>query len=255
LLLWSAKENHEMMQRFDYLARLSLVTLSLWLCACKVDDGGEATTSATGNIAYKDAEPPAAQPIQLDIHVAGSGTLSGLQTPECTADGATGDFSGLFTGSGEIRDDGTYVGAFSENQASFETPTAHCEIPDLSIDSLTEVVIVAKLQNTTQNCQSYCQAKASAAAESQCGTSAEAASCRADAEASYAASCQTQCTGSTTRRITAELVINATSNATLLADLNARQLGASGMGQIQGDLTFEYIREDGGDGDIVSESP
>jgi hypothetical protein len=255
-----------MMKKLEWLASITFVAAMVSLAGCAEESDEEAASSATGRLAYKDAatrsdgsphrpESPPGQEIELDMRVAGSGTLSGLETPECTADGLAGNFTGLFTGTADVSDDGAYVAAFAESSARFSTPTASCEIPSVSIETLTQVVLVAKLENTSQNCQTYCQAKARRVAESECRVSTDAASCRAQAEAEYAASCQTQCTGSTTRRITAELVIDATTDAALLAELNARQLGVNGMGTVEADLTFEQIREDDGDGALVPESP
>lgn len=238
----------------------SILFASLVLVGCGGESEDRADTRVQGSTSYRDAtdrQParPEPQPIEIELRVAGSGTLTGLESPECTIDGASGAFTGLFEGSGSIDESGAFVATSSQAEAVFTTPTASCEIPEVSMEVLTEVVLVAKLSNTQQNCQTYCGAKARSSAEASCEGSADEAGCRAEAESAYEASCTTACTGSTTRRITAEVVIDAQTNAALLADLNARALGVSGLGDLAVDFTFEYVREDGGDGAIVEEAP
>lgn len=213
----------------------------------------EGDTQAEGQTQYKDAqtddsgatqEPakPRAQDMDVEIHMAGTGTLSGLQ-PECQLEGSGGQFTGLLQGTGQIDANGLYVAGFVTAEGLFTVPSGSCEIPELSIGTLTEVSVRALLENTTENCQTYCESKARSQAEAECQSQVDEASCRASVEASYSSSCQTSCSGSTTRRIVAE----ASLSAQALATLNAQALGLEGFGTLEADLTFDRIEEANGE--------
>jgi len=225
------------------------------------DDEVDGDTTARGVATYEDArtdssgqpqqpatpEPqPANDPMRVEIRVEGMGTLDGLD-PQCSLDGLSGAFDGLYTGQGSVDDDGVYVAGFASSTATFETPTG-CEIPTLEIGTVTNVVVRGELSATTTNCQSYCSAKARSSAETECSGNNNEASCRATAESEYAASCQTQCT-TTNHRIVAETQLSATA----AAELSARNLSGAALGELFVDLTYDRIED--GSGNIVNESP
>src|SRR4051812_42769990 len=164
--------------------RKTFVSLIVVACLAACHPGGNipdnADTYTQGQCTYKDAEkkpdgqpqPPAQPepqpddaPMQVEVHVSGSGSLSGLTTPSCQLEGGSGQFKGLMSGEGEVDDNGGYFAGFVQSEGAFTTPSGSCEIPQLSIGALTEVVIVGKLKNTQKNCQTYCSAKARSWAE------------------------------------------------------------------------------------------
>lgn len=220
---------------------------------CKYSDDDQNDTQVQGECTQQDAstdhagqpkEPskPKAQPIEVSITVAGKGALSGLK-PECQLEGASGNFKGLLVGQGEIEDGGFYFAGLASSSGAFTTPSGSCEIPDLSVASVTEVVVKAKLENTSENCRSYCESKARAHAESECGASSTQASCRSAMEAEYTASCRQECTGTTTRRIVAETRLGLAA----IAQMNAQGFTGKGLGSLDADLTFEKIEESNGE--------
>src|SRR5688572_16165911 len=96
--------------------RIILLSSLVLLGACM--DGepepAEGDTTATGEAAYDDAETepdgtahsperpspqPDSAPMRMFVHVAGSGSLSGLE-PACEIEGATGNFDGILRGEG-----------------------------------------------------------------------------------------------------------------------------------------------------------
>jgi hypothetical protein len=199
------------LRRTLFFASLALITAT---AACGSDDDGDSSgddtgeteSALSGQAIYRDsatdhdgqpraASAPADQDVSLEIDVRGTGTLDGLD-PQCSLDGAAGQFEGVYAGDLALGDDGIFAQLLTSTTASFETPTG-CAIPDLTIAAMTEVVVRARLTATTQNCESFCEAHARAEAEAECGATADAATCRADAEAAITGSCTTTCTSET----------------------------------------------------------
>lgn len=233
---------------------LFLLPIAL-LIAC--DSGGvEGDTTASGQSYYKDAdsdpdgserewatpEPQSGgDSMVVTIEADGNGTFS-LSDPECSLDGATGAFEGLYEGEADIDSDGFYVASLASADAVFTTPSG-CTIPSLTIDVVNEVVVRGELTTTTQNCETYCQAKARSYAESECEGDADEATCRSDAEAAYEGDCTTTCDDPTTHVIVAETSLSTTA----IADINSQALTGEGLGEVQADLTFDHMEDDQGD--------
>lgn len=238
--------------------RPSILIALIGTLGCADPEPAEGDTQASGTCAYEDAEtdtagepkepasPPPSDDLRVTIEVAGTGTLSGLE-PACEVEGATGGFTGLLEGSGEIDGNGTYVALLASNEATFTTPSGTCDIPELEIGSVTSVVVRGELTNTQTNCETYCESKARAAAEESCGADASAASCRTEFEGSYESTCTQECTTST-RTIVAETSLGLDA----VAAINASGLTGSGLGEIEADLTFDHIEE--ADGTEVDEA-
>lgn len=244
------------------MTRLILLGLGLAgavACSDGEPEPAEGDTTAGGACTYEDAEtdssgqpkepasPPPSDDLRVTVDVEGNGTLSGLE-PQCEIEGATGEFRGLLEGTGEIDDNGVYFAVLAQEDASFTTPSGTCEIPDLQIGSVTSVVVRGELTNTQENCTTYCESKARAAAEQECGADAEAAACRGEIEVSYESTCTEECTTST-RKIVAEAALGVDA----IAAINASGLTASGLGEIEVDLTFDHVEEE--DGTEIDEAP
>jgi hypothetical protein len=226
------------------------------------DSGADIDTTARGKATYDDARtdaggnpaqpasPPSqssSDPMRLTLMVSGTGEITGLE-PACALDGATGSFEGLFAGEASLDGDGAYLAALASGDAFFSTPSG-CDIPDVQISALTEVVVRGELSATTQNCETYCQARARAYGEGECGAEAGSATCRAEAEGEYSAACTTQCTASTTHSIVAETRLSTQA----VADLSARSLTGAALGEIEVDLSFD--RMETAAGEPVDENP
>jgi hypothetical protein len=238
------------LRRTLFLASLATLTAT---AACGSDDDGDNTGDDTaeteselsGQAIYRDsatdhagqprqASAPAEQDVSLEIDVRGNGTLDGLD-PQCSLEGAAGQFEGVYVGSAGLGDDGAFAELLTSTTATFETPTG-CAIPELTIAAMTEVVVRAKLTATAQNCESFCEAHARAEAEAECGATADAATCRADAEGELTASCTTTCT-SETHHIVAETALSASA----VAALNAAGITGTTFGDLDVDLVFDRV--------------
>ncbi|MBI3542426.1 MAG: hypothetical protein HY075_04015 [Deltaproteobacteria bacterium] len=194
---------------------------------CKQDKNGQPQEPAK----------PDPQPIAITVEMSGTGTFPKLQS-SCSLDGK---FDGSMSGSSTSDSSGNYVYDFNTANA-FKTDLG-CTIPDLKVAQILSFKVVAKLQNTQQNCKTYCDAQLRASCENSCDaqfqTQQGRATCRSSCEASGSGSCQTQCTGSTTRRITAEVSLSAAA----LAELNAQRAGLDGVGEVNLDLTFSKVTD------------
>jgi hypothetical protein len=241
--------------------KLVLAAAAAAVAACG-DDAADADTTARGQAVYRDAETNAAgepqpaarcapqpshDPMLVEILVRGSGDLGDLD-PQCSLDGATGSFKGLFSGVATIDGDGAYVATLASADAFFETPSG-CEIPTIEIGAVTEVVIRGTLSATTQNCEAYCSAKARSYAEGECSGAGDQVACRAAAEGEYQASCGASCSAETTHVIAAEAALSASA----LAELNAAALTGAALGELSANLTFDYLAD--ASGNVVSEAP
>lgn len=238
------------------LHHLPALLLALAVSACGSGSDAETDTSTRGSAVYSDSQTDAAgqpqeparpdpQRVDIEIQVAGSGSMSGLD-PQCALDGTTGAFEGEYAGDAEIDGDGIYFGALASTAASFVTASG-CPVPELEITSLTEVVVRAEMTATERNCQTYCAASARSQAEGECGTADSA--CRAEAEGEYAASCQVACTDGDDYHIVAETRLSAAA----VAELTASSLTGTALGEIDVDLVFDRIEN--GDGAVVDEAP
>lgn len=228
----------------------NLVTmLSLTLAAaCTGDDTdtNTATSEVTGNMHYRDAatnadgtpreaEAPAPEDgVTVTVEVRGTGVISGLE-PSCSLEGANGQFKALYDGTAAVDDNGAYVAGFGSGSARIET-LGGCEIPELTVNVITDIVVRGEIAATTTSCQSYCSASARAAAEAECAGSQSEAECRATAESSASAACQTECT--TQRDV---IVAEASLSGSLLGDLDADALRAAALGDFTADLTFDHM--------------
>jgi hypothetical protein len=234
-----------------WLASLALITATTAACssdddgATPGDETGETESELSGQAIYRDsatdhdgqprtASAPDDQDVSLEIDVRGTGTLEGLD-PQCSLEGAAGQFEGVYAGDLALGDDGVFAQLLTSTTASFETPTG-CTIPDLTIAAMTEVIVRARLTATTQNCESFCEAHARAEAEAECGATADAATCRADAEGELTASCTTTCT-SETHHIVAETALSADA----VAALNAAGITGTTFGDVGVDLVFDRV--------------
>jgi hypothetical protein len=219
----------------------------LWLsilAACTSDDGGTTATRVQGSTVYRDAmtehdgttrepEAPPAQNAKITVTVKGTGTLPQID-PQCATDPA-GAFEAHYAGTMAITDGSAYAANIAEGSGMFTTPSG-CTIGDLTVGVVTDVVVRAELDATSQNCTTYCAASARADAEAQCGASSSAATCRETAEGQLAASCMTECTQQS-NKIVAETSIGAST----LAHADADTLRAAALGELSAKLTFDHI--------------
>ncbi|MBZ0234890.1 MAG: hypothetical protein K8M05_21360 [Deltaproteobacteria bacterium] len=234
-----------MKRHTSFLTILSLTSFA----ACASDDDQTPTTPTSqveGEMRYKDAatsadgsareaEAPAAQPALVTVEVRGTGTIGGLDAPQCTVDAASGQFRALFDSTVQIDDGGVYAAGYGEGDARIET-LGGCEIPELTVGVITDVVVRAELEANTVNCQGYCEANARATAEAQCQGAQDQVACRGSAEASAMASCNTECT--TQREV---IVAEASLSASLLGELDVDALRAAAFGDFAADLTFDRM--------------
>jgi hypothetical protein len=227
---------------------ITVLSLSLF-AACTSDDGDSPTTPTSqvqGDMTYKDAatnadgtardaETPPAQQALVTLELRGTGTLGGLETTQCALDAASGQFHALFDSTVSLDGNGAYVAGYAAGDGRIETLTG-CEIPNLTVGVITDVVVRAEIEANTTNCESYCEANARASAEAECQGSADQVSCRSSAETSAMASCRTECT--TQRDV---IVAEASLSASLLGDLDADALRAAAMGDFAANLTFDHM--------------
>ena len=206
------------------------------------DDGSGGNTTVSGQAVYRDsatdhngtqrapASPPAGS-AKLTMTIKGNGTIPQVD-PQCLQD-AAGKFEAKYNGNASVDDSGAYVSSFTSGKIT--TPSG-CEIPDLTVGVVTDIVVRAELTTSTQNCKTYCDANARADAEAQCGATATAASCREQAEASGSAQCMTTCTTQRTK-IVAETSIGVSS----LGHVDANQLRSATFADLEGKLVFEKM--------------
>ena len=162
--------------------------------------------------------------------IKGSATIPQVD-PQCVTDPA-GKFEARYAGTASIGDD-LYAASFA--RGSIVTPSG-CEIPELTVGVVTDIVIRGELEATTQNCQTYCEASARADAEAQCGATASAAECRAQAESATAAQCMTTCTTQRTK-IVAETTIGVSS----LGSVDADALRSATFADLEAKLVFDVL--------------
>jgi hypothetical protein len=225
----------ERMRTNYYLALLVLAT------ACtSTDDGGEGNTTVSGQAVYRDASTdhsgaqrtaasPPAQEAKLSLTIKGSGTIPEID-PRCLAD-AAGTFEARYAGAVSIED--AYAAAFAKG--TITTPSG-CEIPELTVGAVTDVVLRAELATTTQNCQSYCEASARADAEASCGATSSSATCRQSAESSATASCMTTCTSQKTK-----IVAEASLGVATLGQVDANALRTATFADLEAKLVFDAL--------------
>lgn len=230
-----------------------LIALALFTACNGEDDPGDGETEATGTAAYSDSgedasgaptEPESPDSFVVQIRAEGTGTFD-VSEPQCEADALTGAFSALYEGDATVDNDGIYVASLTVVEA--ETPSG-CELPDLDIGVVTDVVIRGEVEATTRNCETYCESKARASAETQCEGDANEAGCRSTQEAAYEASCTTSCTSSTN-----VIVAETSLTATALSSLDLAALTGAALGEVTADLTFDHVEDS--DGDTVDEAP
>lgn len=219
----------------------ALAALLANACTTTDSETGEAQTSLSGETRYRDAttdhagtprEPaaPSAQQASVRVIVKGAGDIPRID-PQCALDPA-GRFEARYAGTLEIGD-GVHAASFTRAAADIVTPSG-CKIPELTVGVVTDVIVHAELQATTQNCEAYCEAHARAEAEQTCGASASAAQCRTSVETQTEASCQGTCTTERTK-----IVAEASLAGSLLGDIDAESLRAAALGKLAVDLTFD----------------
>lgn len=223
---------------------LTILLTSVAVAGCASDGDTGSSTRVQGSAVYRDAatdhtgaqQAPAAPPAQsasMSIVVKGTGQIPQVD-PACALDPA-GQFEAHYASTLDLGSDHAYAATMGSLAGAITTPSG-CAIPDLSAGVVTDVVIRADLEATTQNCQSFCQAQARADAEAQCGATASSAECRASAEASGAASCQTTCT-TQSRAIRAEVSLGAAA----VGEVDADALRAAALGELHADLVFDEL--------------
>lgn len=191
----------------------------------------DSSTDAAG--APRDPSTPPAQSATVTVTIRGNGTLTGLD-PTCL-DSASGAFDALYSGDAQLDGSGGYVSSMGSADAVLQTPSG-CDIPDLTVGVISDIVVRAELDATTQNCDTYCSASARADAEAECSAAADRATCWANSEASAKAACQTECTTQSTK-IVAETTIGASG----LGELDADALRAAAFGDVDANLTFDTL--------------
>lgn len=232
----------------DALSRRMLKTSLCVICllgACTSES--ETSSSVSGEAVYRDAttdhsgatqapSTPPPQGARVTITVKGTGQIPRVD-PQCALDPA-GAFEANYLGTMDMTDGSAYTAAFASG--SITTPSG-CEIPNLTVGLVTDVVVRGELAINTQNCETFCAANARADAEAECGASASAATCRAQAESQASAQCQTTCT-TKAHAIVAEVSLA----ATLLGDVDADALRAAALGELRANLTFDHLEDASG---------
>ncbi|MFT6143913.1 MAG: hypothetical protein ACJATT_003926 [Myxococcota bacterium] len=225
--------------------RLTPLLLTALLTAC----GGQAETESTGNAQYVESSETADEPARpdgffLEIRAEGTGTFD-VAAPECQADSLTGSFNALYEGEADVNNDGIYIASLTTAEA--QTPSG-CDLPDLDIGLVTDIVVRGEVQATSSNCSTYCDSQAGAYADTECSGDADEASCRSTAEAEYTSSCTTSCESSTN-----VIVAETSLTATALTSLDLTALTGAALGTVTADLTFDHIEDDSGE--TVDEAP
>lgn len=219
--------------------------LMMLLTACGGPTPQEGETEATGGATYTRASDEEPEPVPdeqgdgmwVRIVAEGTGDFD-LPSADCPTDLGS-DFTSLYEGEATI-EDGVYLAAFSESEATLETPSG-CAISELTGAVYTSVAVRGELVATTESCQSYCEGWASAEAEAVCEGDADEASCRAAEETTLAASCEQECT-TTTHVIVAQTSLGASA----LTELNASALSGAALGTLEVDLSFDRMEDESG---------
>lgn len=221
-------------------AMRNFLCCSLLLVGCTGGGEDEGGASVSGQAVYRDSatdhsgtprspSSPPAQDAKLSMTIKGTATIPQVD-PQCVTDPA-GKFEARYAGTASIGD--AYVASFA--RGSIVTPSG-CEIPELTVGVVTDIVIRGELETTTQNCQTYCEASARADAEAQCGATASAAQCRAQAESNAAAQCMTSCTTQKTK-IVAETTVGVSS----LGSVDASSLRSATFADLEANLVFDVL--------------
>jgi hypothetical protein len=219
----------------------------LFFTACTSDGESTSASHVTGDATYRDAttdhagaarEPAApSQSATVTVIVKGTATLPQVDA-RCAVDPA-GLFEAHYASTVDFADGSAYLAAIGSG--AITTPSG-CELDALSGAIVTDVRIRAEIEATTQSCETYCQAYARAEAEQSCGATASAAACRSSAETSAEGTCTTTCT---TR---ADHIVAETSlAAALFGDVDAEDLRAAALGDLEADLTFDHLTDANGE--------
>jgi hypothetical protein len=225
-------------------SNLTFLIASLLTFGCTNES--ETSASLSGTAVYRDsttdhagatkpAATPPAQSARISLVVKGSGTIPDLDS-QCALDPA-GQFEAHYLSTMTVSDGDAYTATVAKGSGQLQTPSG-CEVPNLTVGVLTDVVVRGELTINTTNCETYCSAQARADAEAQCGASATAAMCRTQYEAQASGQCQTTCT-TKAHAIVAEVSLS----ATLLGDLDADALRAAALGELTADLTFDHLED------------
>jgi hypothetical protein len=227
-------------------ALVACTTLIVMGCT---SDGGDAGTEVSGTAVYRDAETdhagdpsqPAAPPPQsarISIIVKGSGQIPEVD-PQCALDPA-GTFEAHYLGTLAMTDGNVYAATVASGSGEIQTPSG-CEIPNLTVGVVTDIVVRGELAVNTTNCDTFCSASARADAEAQCGASASTAACRAQYEAQASAQCTQTCT---TRA--SNIVAEVSLAASVLGTIDADALRAAALGELSANLTFDHMEDSEG---------
>jgi hypothetical protein len=226
--------------------RLAVVLTTILFAGCTTESAG---TDVSGQAVYRDAatdhtgassEPAAPPPqgAQIRIVVKGAGQIPDID-PQCALDPA-GQFEARYVGTLDVSDGDLYAATVASGSGQIATPSG-CEVPNLTVGVVTDIVVRGELDATTTNCDTYCSASARADAEAQCGASATAAACRAQFEEQASAQCAQTCTTEASK-IVAEVSLA----ASVLGDIDADALRAAALGDLTANLTFDHMEGDGG---------
>jgi hypothetical protein len=226
--------------------KLTCFVASTLTFGCSSTNESETSAELSGTAVYRDsttdhsgATQPAATPppqsARITVVVKGTGQIPELD-PKCALDPA-GQFEAHYLSTMSVSDGNVYSSSFAEGSGQIQTPSG-CEIPNLTVGLITDVVVRGELTINTTNCETFCQAEARADAEAQCGTSASSATCRAQYEAQASGQCQTTCT-TKAHAIVAEVSLA----ASLLGDLDAEALRAAALGELTANLTFDHLED------------
>ena len=207
------------------------------------------TTGFRGKIGFEDARhdldgervrpaSPVAGDADVTVEVYGDASWDGL-LPDCGFL-LGGEVSGLYEGEGRVSEDGAYIAAFNENEASF-VADAGCLIEDLTLDAVSGAYIRAELEATYPQCEAFCAAAARSEAEGMCGASPDAAECRLAEEASIEASCMVSCTEEASY-----IVGEAEVSGGAMATIN-RGLSGEGWGVARTHIRVDHMEDAEGD--------
>ncbi len=226
--------------------RLTPLLLIALVTACADED---AETESTGNAQYVESSQTADEPARPDgffveVRAEGTGEFA-VPGAECAADSVTGAFTALYEGNAEVNNDGTYVASMAVVEAQ---PPSGCDVPDLDVALVTDIVVRGEVQATTASCEAYCDSKGAAYADTECEGNADEATCRMETTTTYSSDCVVECDNDFVR-----MVAETSVTGTALSSLDLQSLSGAALGTITADLTFDRLQDD--EGADIDEGP